>query len=387
MSMSKARILFVDDDPFFSDLGKETLNERGFSVVTAADGNEALALIEREVFDLAIVDNEMPGLNGFEVIERMRHLENGVDVPVIMATGCDNEDSINKAFEVGAESFLAKPFDWSLLVHQANFVLKASRATKELRAALKSQKTLQEIQSRFVQTLVAEAQKPLKTVANFVRILKLEPDGPLGSDYYQSCVKEISQAVDRVESTIVKLVHRSDLGAQAPELDEGTCSVQEFVSENIDWDHREAHWRNIDVSCSDIVDVDAQLRCDRILLGQAIRNVLQSAIASSPRSTAINISVKCDREDGFRLIVDDKDTVAAAKFNKQPGSDNVAAVPLALQSSKVVIDAHNGVLTFKNVEQGKQTEIVLPSNRVSIHNDEVEWVNAGAEGMSLLATG
>lgn len=365
MPSQEVRVLFVDDDPFFADLGKETLAEHGFAVTVASDGQEALAKIAVERFDLAILDNEMPGLSGFEVIEQIRELAHGADLPIIMATGSDDEQSINRAFEVGADSFLAKPFDWSLLVHQANFVLKSARATKDLREAMHSQELFRSMQDRFVQTLVCEAQKPLKTALNFARIMNSEPDGPLGSDYYRSCVDEIFQAMDRVNTTFVKLIHRSDLGAQVAELDESSCSLQELVSELVDWARREAHGRNIDIVTHSVVPANVSLRCDRILLMHAIKNLLQSALNVTPRGTAVELSVACDLKSGLHIAIDDKAPVnGSAAIGVADGEPSVFPLPIPLQTSNVVVKAHGGQLRQTHLQDGGRVEVLLGADRL-----------------------
>ncbi len=365
MPSQDVRVLFVDDDPFFADLGKETLAEHGFAVTVASNGQEALAKLAVERFDLAILDNEMPGLSGFEVIEQVRRLDHGADLPIIMATGSDDEQSINQAFEVGADSFLAKPFDWSLLVHQANFVLKSARATNDLREAMHSQQLLRSMQDRFVRTLVCEAQKPLKTALNFARIMNSEPDGPLGSDYYRSCVDEIFQAMDRVNTTFVKLIHRSDLGAQVAELDESACSLQELVSEVVDWAGREAHGRNIDIVTHSVVPSEVHIRCDRMLLLHAIKNLLQNALKVTPRGMAVELSVACDLKSGLHIAVDDKAPVnASAAVGVEHGERSAFELPMSLQTSNLVVKAHGGQLRQTHLQDGGRIEVLLGADRL-----------------------
>ncbi len=133
--ISAKHLLLVDDDADFRILARSVLSVSGYSVEEADSAEQALQAISRKIPDLVILDAIMQGIDGFEACRRMRQAESMLDVPIIMATGLDDIDSINLAFAAGANDFITKPINYPILLHRLSFVLRASRDTAELRSS------------------------------------------------------------------------------------------------------------------------------------------------------------------------------------------------------------------------------------------------------------
>ncbi|MFD2112145.1 EAL domain-containing protein [Thiorhodococcus fuscus] len=118
------RILVVDDDPTVQLLASTYLTEAGFSVSEALDGRSAIASVRSGRPDLVVLDVMMPGLDGFETCRMLRDLPGVELVPILMVTGLDDIASIERAYESGATDFLAKPINWSLIVHRIRYLLR-----------------------------------------------------------------------------------------------------------------------------------------------------------------------------------------------------------------------------------------------------------------------
>ncbi|HMV63201.1 MAG TPA: EAL domain-containing protein [Rhodocyclaceae bacterium] len=129
---SRARILIVDDDPLTRLMAGEALREGGYAVQEAEDGQQALELFSARRPDLVLLDVVMPGLGGFEVCARLRALDAGLLVPIIMLTGLDDSESVQRAFDAGATDFISKPINWTLLRFRVRYVLRSADVMKEL---------------------------------------------------------------------------------------------------------------------------------------------------------------------------------------------------------------------------------------------------------------
>ncbi len=105
------RILVVDDNASNRDLLDRRLSLEGHQVTTAESGERALAILRSTTFDAVLLDLMMPGLNGFEVLERMKADQHLHDIPVIMISGFQETDSVIRCIEAGAEDYLSKPFN------------------------------------------------------------------------------------------------------------------------------------------------------------------------------------------------------------------------------------------------------------------------------------
>ena len=121
-------VLVVDDDSTMRLLARETLEQAGFRVEEAEDGQAAVSAFEALRPDVILLDVMMPVLDGFEVCAALRKLEGGEDVPVLMMTGLHDADSLNRVYAVGATDFITKPVMWAMLTHRVNYVLPANRA-------------------------------------------------------------------------------------------------------------------------------------------------------------------------------------------------------------------------------------------------------------------
>jgi len=130
-------VLIVDDDYTARLLEREALEQSGFIVEEARDGGAALDAVQHQPPDLMLLDVDMPGIDGFEVCRQIRQRWAACDIPIIMVTGMDDLASINLAYEVGANDFMAKPINWPILGHRARYVLRAAesvRTQKDLEA-------------------------------------------------------------------------------------------------------------------------------------------------------------------------------------------------------------------------------------------------------------
>jgi diguanylate cyclase (GGDEF)-like protein len=127
------KVLVVDDDPVMRMLEQETLVQFEFDVIEAQDGEGALELLAGRRPDLVLLDVDMPGIDGFEVCRRIRERWDATEVPVIMVTGMDDLDSINQAYESGANDFISKPINWPILGYRARYVLRSAEAARSLR--------------------------------------------------------------------------------------------------------------------------------------------------------------------------------------------------------------------------------------------------------------
>ncbi|MCL4476618.1 MAG: response regulator [Nitrospirae bacterium] len=111
MTTPKPRILCVDDEPANLKLLEAFLVPRGYEVIKAENGTEALKRISEQNADLVLLDVMMPGMNGFEVCKRIKEDERFRNIPIVMITALRSKEDRIRAIEAGAEDFISKPFD------------------------------------------------------------------------------------------------------------------------------------------------------------------------------------------------------------------------------------------------------------------------------------
>jgi diguanylate cyclase (GGDEF)-like protein len=135
-------VLIIDDDPAFTLLASETLEQAGFDARIACNAAQAVACFENDPPDLVLLDVELPGSNGFDLCATLRLMSPGIDVPIVMVTGHDDTASIAQAYQVGATDFIHKPVLWATLPHRIGFILRARDNMRALQASEQKNRAL-----------------------------------------------------------------------------------------------------------------------------------------------------------------------------------------------------------------------------------------------------
>ena len=117
-------VLIVEDEKHLADGLRYNLKAEGFEVETTGNGEEALALLLNgdKTFDVVVLDVMLPGLDGFSLASRLR--EQGYFVPILMLTARGQAQDVLRGFEAGADDYLPKPFDLSVLLARINALLR-----------------------------------------------------------------------------------------------------------------------------------------------------------------------------------------------------------------------------------------------------------------------
>ncbi|MFT5893753.1 MAG: diguanylate cyclase (GGDEF)-like protein [bacterium] len=131
----KPIVLHVDDDIASLMMAEGALEDAGFEVVQAANGQEAIDSFKKYDPDIIIMDAVMPIMDGFDAISGIRQLSGGEHVPILMITGLDDLDSITRAYDEGATDFLTKPINFFILPHRVQYMLRSKLTADELRSS------------------------------------------------------------------------------------------------------------------------------------------------------------------------------------------------------------------------------------------------------------
>lgn len=126
---SCTRILVAEDDPVTAKLLTYRLRrEPGFEVVHCDDGLDALDVLTKEHFHLAILDVQLPGLDGFAILRELRSRPDKTALRVIMLTSKDGEDDVVRGLHLGADDYVVKPFSPAELMARVTRLLSSGRS-------------------------------------------------------------------------------------------------------------------------------------------------------------------------------------------------------------------------------------------------------------------
>ncbi|TAJ96940.1 response regulator [bacterium] len=158
-AVKKKTALVVDDEPDIVSIVKTMLEGEGYEVLCAGDGLEVFPLLKERIPDVLIIDRMMPGMNGMEVINKLKESPKTSSIPVIMLTSMDKFDDVTEGYKQGADGYITKPFTKAQIINGVNLVL-ASRPTLSadelkahalvfLRACAKLSKRTEELAGQF----------------------------------------------------------------------------------------------------------------------------------------------------------------------------------------------------------------------------------------------
>jgi predicted signal transduction protein with EAL and GGDEF domain len=137
LSPKQPMALIADDDVGIQITLSALLEQKGYAVTAVGNGLDAVNALSKDEFNIILLDIRMPRMDGFEACRSIRALEIGKHLPILMLTGQEDNESIEKAFEVGATDFVAKPINFALMGFRIDYIARAATIAKELRKAQK----------------------------------------------------------------------------------------------------------------------------------------------------------------------------------------------------------------------------------------------------------
>jgi len=164
MSEDRQTIFIVDDDPTNLSVAANALDER-YDVLTLNSGQKLLKILERNIPDLILLDVEMPGMNGYDVIKQLNEKPEVKQIPIIFLTAKTDDGSEIEGLSLGATDYIAKPFSPPLLLKRLELHLKLASQKKEL---VSFNHSLMELVDAKTKAVVDLQDAMLKTVANLV---------------------------------------------------------------------------------------------------------------------------------------------------------------------------------------------------------------------------
>jgi DNA-binding response OmpR family regulator len=197
-----AKILVVDDDPIFCEFARVHLSTPTASVDAAPNGEVALKLLAHDRFDIVLCDLDMPVLDGFELLAKIRSDQRLSDLPVIMLTGKEDIISIDRAYNLGATAFTTKPVNWRNLSYQIRYVLRNSKIGCELTKTSVDQADL----SDFVMLswFRRKCSDGLNSILQSIKTLRANDE--------LAMPREVTVEIDRIERVAQALRDRCDAG-------------------------------------------------------------------------------------------------------------------------------------------------------------------------------
>jgi signal transduction histidine kinase len=369
--VTRATILVVDDNAQNRALAEAALQDEGYRVVLANDGEAALRAFESEQFDCVLLDVRMPGMDGFEVCRRIRSAPRGCHTPVLFLTAQRDVDSFDAAIDAGGDDFLTKPVRPTELIVRVKSGIELRRMSAELREAydlVRHQRDelvrLGLQKERLTSFLVHDLKNPVNAIDLRAQLLLRDPE------LSEKAKKSLSSIRDEVQSLtrlILNLLDISKSGERGllPRLQDVDLSVltQKVVEELAPKAELQ------DVRIETAVESVA-LRADPDLLRRLLSNLVENALRHAPEGSSVR--VRAAREaDQIRIeVCDDGPGIPEElrqrifdAFTQVQGKERPSTRlgrGLGLTYCRVAAQAHGGEIFVEDGEPGARFVVLLP---------------------------
>ncbi|MGH6877869.1 MAG: ATP-binding response regulator [Rhizomicrobium sp.] len=377
--LASMSILVVDDDAVVREFMSATLEDAGFSVVTAKDGETALRLCTANPPDLIIADVLMPGIDGFQLCQELRGRPETEYVPILVATGLDDVPSIVKAFDVGATDFINKPIKWVILNYRVQYMLRTSRVSHELRAnqarlvsAKEEAESANRMKTEFLANMSHELRTPLNAVIGFSGVMQRQVFGPM-PDRYLEYSKLIEDSGTHLLTIINGILDLAKAEANRLRLTEDEVEIREVVSLCESMIRPMAQKGEVAFSV-EIEDDLPPLFADATKLQQILINLLSNAVKFTPPHGAVSLKIETGDSGGliFRVadtgigIPADKIELALAPFGQVDSrlARKYDGAGLGLPLTKCLVELHGGTMELASeCDRGTVVTVLLPKER------------------------
>jgi signal transduction histidine kinase len=388
---NNVNVLIVDDLSENLLALEAVLRQQGRTVFQAASGEEALALLLEHEFALAILDVQMPGMNGFELAELMRGTEKTRHIPIVFVTAAGKESNYAfKGYESGAVDFLYKPLDVQAVQSKVNVFVELYRQRRETRrqvAALEKSRKEQEALLAQLQTAQQELQKAVRMRDEFMSVVAHELLTPLNTLFLETQLRklELERGNTAMFSTtgLAQIFARDQHQIQSMlELIDGILDVSRIRNNRLSIRPRPTELsavvkravgqlssQALAAASSIAVRADEPIQgdWDEFRIEQVIVNLLSNALRYG-ESNPVEISL-CSLPGSARIEVRDQGKGIPAhdqkrifeEFERGPHSEGPAGFGLGLYISRQLVEAHGGTLDLLSLEgKGSNFRVTLP---------------------------
>jgi two-component system, sensor histidine kinase and response regulator len=367
----KAKILVVDDNAQNRALARETLEDEGYAVIVAENGDAGIRAVEAERPDCVLLDIRMPGTDGFAVCASIRALPEARDTPVVFVTALRDVDTFEQALRAGGDDFLTKPVRPTELVLRVQAALRLRRMGTELREyydLVRRQRDdlmrLQLQKERLSSFVVHDLKNPVNSLDLHAQLLLREPDLPARAKQSVLHIRAEARALLRLILNLLD-ISKSEEGRLTPQPT--TVELDPVLAEIFDAFAIRARDGSVELRRSlgvgtAVADVD--------LLRRVIENLVDNALRHAPPSSTLTVAVE-PVPGAVELRVSDQGTGIAAEqrdtiFERFVQGTREQMLTrsgrgLGLAFCRLAVEAHGGSIWVEDASPGTVFCVRLPN--------------------------
>jgi two-component system sensor histidine kinase/response regulator len=368
--LSTASVLVVDDNSINRYMLSQHVTQLGHRVAAVENGCQALERLRTEEFDLVLLDVMMPEMDGYTVLEQMKADPRLREVPVIVISGLDEIESVVRCVERGAEDYLTKPFNPTLLKARMGACLEKKRLWDELRKNYERLQALERLRDDLTHMIVHDLRTPLTSIIGGLQTIILggiDPHSPEGEEMGAMALSGAHSLLGMIND----LLDVSKIEAGQMVLDRSPLDLAAVARAAVDQVRplaREKRIRLIEDVPPDLGTVAGdEEKVRRVLvnlLGNAIKFTPEEgevALEARRQGNAVRVSVRDTGEgipEEYRERIFEK---FAQVESRQSGRK--MSTGLGLTFCKLAVEAHGGTIRVESIlSQGSTFWFTLPSS-------------------------
>ena len=366
-------ILVIDDEETQRLITRDTLEQEGFKVEEASNGEDGLKIIRKARPDLILLDVMMPGIDGFEVCRQIRADQDICNTPIIIVTGREGVEDIQKGFAEGASDFLTKPVVWNLLPNRVRYVLSSNRLEYNLRIEKERAEQASEAKSTLLSTMGHELRTPLNAIIGFSSIMQQATFGPIGSPRYEEYVVDIQYSGMRLLDAVNSILEIVSCESGILESESETILIAELINSVLDKITLEADALHTQI-VNNIVGDGACIIGDKERLRWALFNLVSNAVKFTDEGGIVHVSMTHQKNNEIVITIADngigisREDLPRIMEPFEQADHRVArkyeGLGLGIPLARAMLRMHGGVVKIES-ELGKGTtaRITLPISR------------------------
>ena len=367
---TQSKILIIDDEEIVLDSCTQILASGDFDLTTAKNGTLGVSLIEEFRPDLVFVDLKMPGISGFEVLEKIQEID--PTIVTIVITGFATIGSAVEAMQRGAFDFLPKPFTPDELRLIARRGLEKRKLVKETQALRREKELLRE---HFAAIVSHELKSPLAAVQQYLYALS----GELSSQLTEDQLRRFERIQTRIDD-LMKLIHTwlRAITVDIESIKENfkPISISSVISKAVESVEPHAIRKDIPIHTT-IQDDICLVEGDEGTLVEAVVNLVGNAVKYSPTGSRVEISAinKDDQilirieDNGIGISKEDLPFIFEDFYTGTTDRNTERGSGVGLALTKRILEAHNGSVSVESeLGKGSIFTLCLPA----IKDDPIE---------------
>lgn len=377
-------LLVVDDEEGNRDVLSRLLEKQGYTVAKAENGRVALNMLDADEYDMVLLDIMMPELDGFEVLRQLKANEQLRNIPVVMVSALSELESVARCIEMGAEDYLPKPFNSTLLKARVSACLEKKRGRDrevelfhQLQEHYGRLQELEGLRDDLTRMIIHDLRTPLTSVLAAIQTLEVVGDV---TPAQREVVEIAVSGADSLLAMINGLLDIEKLEAGEMDLDLSLISLPEVVASAIAQVAPLASAKGLELTQEVATDLP-WLNADETKIERVLVNLLGNAIKFTPAGGSVHVAVRY-RDDAqaveFRVqdtgegIPSDAFERIFEKFgqvdSRQEG--RTMSTGLGLTFCKLAVEAHGGLIQVASEPgQGSTFSFTIPSPPATVFGD------------------